>query len=60
MGLFGLLFLELVEFGLDGIVDGEEVFLEVLPLEGKIGNFGRMGLQEVEGFAELWPHMKLP
>lgn len=28
MGLFGLLFSELVKFGLDGIFDGEEVFLD--------------------------------
>lgn len=48
MGLFGLLFLELVEFGLDGIVDREEVFLEVLPVRPSDTCEFLKGLTEIE------------
>lgn len=51
--------MELGDFGLDGVVDGAQVFLKVLPLEGKVGNFGSVGLEEVEGFAEVWHHLKV-
>lgn len=45
--------LEFVESGLNGVVDGLEVVLEVLPLEGEFGDGGGVGLEEVEGFADL-------
>lgn len=45
--------LEVVEFGLNGLVDGLKVVLEVLPLEGEIGDGGGVVLEEIEGFAYL-------
>lgn len=57
LGRVGLL--EVVDSGLEGVVDGAEVFFEVLPLEGKVGDFGGVGLEEVEGFAEVWGHREV-
>lgn len=54
LGILGSLFLtEFLKLGLDGIVDEDEVVLELLPLEGEIGNSRGVGLDEIEGFANL-------